>query len=69
MTAADPPHYFKALDRSGCRLHGLKASGRSDHSLECAIVGLDDIVQVLAGAMLRRVWKLIFSLQPADGSG
>lgn len=27
MAASDHSHHFKALDRSGCRLHGLKASG------------------------------------------
>jgi hypothetical protein len=69
MASADHPHHLKALDRSGPRLHCLKASSRADDPLKCSVVCLDDVVEVLAGAMLRIVLQLAFSLQPAERFG
>ncbi|RZU29707.1 hypothetical protein BDD14_6315 [Edaphobacter modestus] len=53
MPSTDHTHHFKALDRSGRRLNRLKASGRTNDSLECAMAGFDDVVQVFAGSMQR----------------
>ena len=53
MASSDHGHDFESLDRSGSRLHRLKATGRPNDSLECAVVCFDDAVQVFAGAMLR----------------
>jgi hypothetical protein len=69
MASADHPHHLKALDRSGCRLHCPKASGGADNPLECSMVCLDDVVEVLAGAMLRIALQHAFSLQPAERFG
>ncbi len=44
MPAADHTHHFKALDRSGRGPHRLKAAGGANDSLECAMVGFDDVV-------------------------
>jgi hypothetical protein len=69
MTSADHAHDFETLDRSGRRLHGLKASRGSNDSFESAVVGLDDVVEILARAMLRVGRHFSFSLQPGDGFG
>ncbi len=51
MPSADHAHYFKAFDGSRGSLHRLKASGGTNDLLECAMIGLDDVVQVFAGSM------------------
>jgi hypothetical protein len=69
MTSADHAHDFEALDRSGRRLYGLKASRRSNDAFESTVVGLDDVVEILARAMLCVGRHCSFSLQPGDGFG
>jgi len=54
MTSADHPRHFKALDCGGSRLHGLEAPNWANDSFERYVVRLNNVVQVLAGAMLRR---------------
>src|SRR5579859_7868133 len=49
-----PAHHLEALDRCGGRLHCLKAASRPDDSFEGAVISLDDVIQVLASAMLCR---------------
>jgi hypothetical protein len=66
MTAADHPHHLEALDRSRRPLHCLKASDRTNNSLECAMIGFDDVIQVFAGPVFCVDRQLSFSLQPAD---
>ena len=68
-TSADHAHHFKALDRSGRGLHGLKASRRSNDAFESTVVGLDDVVEILARAMLCVGRHCSFSLQPGDRFG
>jgi hypothetical protein len=53
MSSADHPRHFEPFDRSGGRLHRLKAPRWLNDPFECAAVCLDDVVEVLAGAMLR----------------
>ena len=53
MSSADHPHHLEPLHRSGCRLHCLKASRGAKDSLQCAVVRFNDVVQILARAMLR----------------
>ena len=52
MSSADHPHHLEALHRSGGRLHCLKASRGANDSLQCAVVRFNDVVQILARAML-----------------
>ena len=52
MTAADHPHHLKAFDRSRRRLHCLKASRGANDSLQCTVVRFNEVVQILARAML-----------------
>jgi hypothetical protein len=49
MPAPDHTHDFKALDGSRRCLHRLKASGGTNDSFECAMIGFNDVVQVFAG--------------------
>ena len=69
MASADHPHHLEALDRSGRRLHCLKAAGRPDHSFEGAVVCFDDVIEVLARAMPCIGRQPAFPLQPNDGFG
>ena len=48
MASADHPHHLKALDPSGCSLYCLKTSSRPYDLFECAVIRLDDLVEVLA---------------------
>src|SRR5271170_2622047 len=52
MSSADHPHHLEPLHRSGGRLHCLKASRGANDSLQCAVVGFNDVVQILARAKL-----------------
>ena len=69
MASADHPHYCEALDGCNSRPHRLKASGWLDDLLERPMVGLNNVVEVFAGAMSCRSRQLAFSLQMADGLG
>jgi hypothetical protein len=51
MFSADHAHDFKAFDSSCGNLHRLKAWGGANELFECAMVGLDDSVQVLEGSI------------------
>jgi hypothetical protein len=50
-------------------LQGLKASRRSNDEFESTVVGLDDVVEILARAMLCVGRHCSFSLQPGDRFG
>ena len=52
MTSADHPHHLEALDRIDGRLHSLKAPCWADDSLERSMIRFDNVVEVLARAML-----------------
>src|SRR3984957_14367259 len=52
MSSADHSHHLEPLHCSGGRLHCLKASRGANDSLQCAVVGFNDVVQILARAML-----------------
>ena len=52
MSSADHPHHLEPLHRSGGRLHCLKASRGANDSLKCAVVRFNEVVQILARAML-----------------
>jgi len=54
MSSADHPHNFEGFDGSGCRLHPLKAPCRANGSLDCCMIRLNDVVQLLARVMLGR---------------
>ena len=66
MSSTDHPHHLETLDGSGCCSHRLKASGRSNDLLECAMVRLDDVVPVFAGPMSCVSRQLAFPLQAID---
>ena len=66
MSSTDHPHPLETLDGSGCCSHRLKSSGRSNDLLECAMVRLDDVVQVFAGPMSCVSRQLAFPLQAID---
>ena len=66
MTAADHPHDLEALDRSGRRLHCLKASGTPDDSFECSMIGFDNVVQVLACPVFCARRQFALPLQPVE---
>jgi hypothetical protein len=59
VTAPDHAYDLEALDRGGCRLHCLKAAHPSDHRLERAAIGLDDVVQVIRGSMTDRLRQVL----------
>ncbi len=48
VSSTDHTHHLEALDCGSRCLHRLKASGGTNDSLECAMVGFDNIVQVFA---------------------
>ena len=52
MSSADHPHHLESLHHSGGRLHRLKASRGANDSLQCAVVCFNDVVQILARAIL-----------------
>jgi len=66
MAFADHPHHLKDFGRSRRRLHCLKASGGADNPLECSVVCLHDVVEAVAGSILRIALQPSFSLQPAE---
>ena len=51
MTAADHAHGFETRQGRGGGFHRLKAAGRPDHPLERAMIRLDDVVEILRGAV------------------
>jgi hypothetical protein len=45
MFSADHPHHLEPLHRRGGPLHCLKTSRRANDSLQCAVVGFNDVVR------------------------
>lgn len=68
MASTNHPHSLKASDRSARRLHCLKTAGWPYDSFECAVIGLDVVVEAFAGTTLRMGGQLAFLLQTANGS-
>ena len=66
MATSDHAHDLEALDRGDGRLHGLKPSGWTDYLLESAMIGFDDVVQVLRCSVLGTSRELAFLFQPFD---
>ena len=52
VTAADHARDLKALQGHKGRSHPLEAARRPDHALERTVIGLDDVVEILRGALL-----------------
>jgi hypothetical protein len=69
MPSASHPHDFEPFDRGGGCLHRLKAARWPNDPFECAVVCLDDVVEVLARAVPGIGRQLAFSLKSADGLG
>ena len=51
MTAADHAHGFETRQGRGGGFHRLEPAGRPDHPLERAMIRLDDVVEILRGAV------------------
>jgi hypothetical protein len=69
----DPPYLSRPIrthhpERCQCLL-ALKSSRGSNDSFKSTVVGLNDVVEILACAMLRVGRHFSFSLQPGDGFG
>ena len=47
LPTADHPHDFKAFQGRPRGFYPLEAAGGSDHTLECAVIRLKDIVETL----------------------
>ena len=67
VTSADHPYHLKTLQGRRGGLHSLETADRPDHPLECAVIRLDDVVQVLRRPMLDILRQQPFILQPPDG--
>ena len=53
LTFAEGTHHLETLDRRVGRLHRLETAHRPNQLLELAVVGLDDVVQILDLTVLR----------------
>lgn len=51
MAAADHPHHLEAFDGSGGCCNPLEATDWPDDALECSMVGLNDVIQVLRSSV------------------
>ena len=51
MAAADHAHGFETRQGRGGGFHRLEPAGRPDHPLERAMIRLDDVVEILRGAV------------------
>jgi hypothetical protein len=47
LAFAQRAHYLEAFDRRIGRLHSLEASDRADQLLQLAVIGLDNVVEIL----------------------
>ncbi len=63
LALAERTHHFKTHDRRVGRLQYLEASHWTDELLQLAMIGLDDIVEVLNLSMHRFLRTLAFVLQ------
>jgi len=69
LTLAQRTHHLKALDRRIGRLHRFETPHRPDQLLELAMVGLDDVVQILDLPVLGVLGTLAFGLQFGESGG
>ena len=60
-------HHLETLDRRVGRLQRLEASDRPDQLLQLAVVGLNDVVQVLDLSVLRLPRTFAFRLELGQG--
>ena len=69
LTFAERTHRLKALDRRvGC-LHRFETAHRPNQLLQLAVVGLDDVVQILDLPVLCVLRALAFGLQLGESGG
>jgi hypothetical protein len=66
VTSANHSHHLKALQGRRGGLHSLESAGRPDHPLESAVIRLDDVVEVLRGAVFDIFRQQSFILQAPD---
>ena len=66
VTSANHSHHLKALQGRRGGLHSLESAGRPDHPLESAVIRLDDVVEVLRGAVFDIFRQQSFILQAQD---
>jgi len=59
-------HDLKSLDRGIGRFHRLKPAHRFDQLFQIAVVGFDDVVEILDLPVLNILWALTFLLQFPD---
>jgi hypothetical protein len=69
LALAERTHHLEALDRCVGRLHRLETAHRPNQLLELAVVGLDDVVQILDLAVLCILRALAFGFQLVEGGG
>jgi hypothetical protein len=69
LTIAERTYYLKALDRRVGRLHRLETAHRPNQLLEFAVVGLDDVVQILDLPVLRVFRAAAIGLQLGESGG
>ena len=63
LAFAERTHHLEAFDRCIGRLQGLEASNRADQLLQLAVIGLDNVVEILHLPMLRVLRTLALLLQ------
>jgi hypothetical protein len=66
VTPADHTHHFEAFQGYRGRSHPLKATRWPDHTLGGTMVCLDDVVEILRGAMLDILRQQALLLQALD---
>jgi len=69
VSAPNHAHDLEAFDRGDGSLHGLKASRGPNHPLQCTMICLDDVVQVLRSSVPRLVRYLASRLSWVIASG
>ena len=69
LTLAQRPHDLEALDRGVGRLQRLESAHGPEQQLELAVVGLDDVVEVLHLPVPRLVRAFALGFQLCDGAG
>jgi hypothetical protein len=69
LAFAQRTHHLKALDRRGGRLHRFETAHRPDQLLELAVVGLDDVVQILDLSVLCVPRAFAFGFQFGERGG
>jgi hypothetical protein len=69
VPTADHTHDLKAFEGHPRRFHSREGAGRSDHTLECAVIRLNDIVQIFRRPMLDMFRQQPVILQPLNYLG